>query len=122
MAAPSGDDEFGGLFTTDLSGTDGANWISFCPTFEYLSDYRWGSLGFKHTSAAAPLVSGVAALVLSANPGLTARDVQQVLLLSAGHADLADPDLRTNAVGLAVSHNVGFGLVNAGEAVRRTTP
>ena len=118
VAAPTGDDESGGLFTADLAGTDGANFINFCPPFEYLSDFRWGILGFKHTSAAAPLVSGIAALTLSANPLLTARDVHQILLLSSQPRDLADPELKTNGVGLAVSHNVGFGVVDAGEAVR----
>ncbi|MBN9691147.1 MAG: S8 family serine peptidase [Verrucomicrobia bacterium] len=118
VAAPTGDDESGGIFTTDLAGTDGANFINFCPPFEYLSDFRWGLLGFKHTSAAAPLVSGIAALTLSVNPTLTARDVHQILLLSSQPRDLADPDLKTNGAGLRVSHNVGFGVVDAGEAVR----
>ncbi|HRI15250.1 MAG TPA: S8 family serine peptidase [Verrucomicrobiota bacterium] len=121
VAAPAGDDESGGLFTTDLSpssGLEGANFLSFCPPYEFLSDFRWGAIGFKDTSSAAPQVSGVAALMLSANPRLTARDVQQVLLLSARHTDLQDPDLHTNAAGLMVSHNVGFGIINAAEAVR----
>ena len=118
LAVPTGDDASGGLMTTDLLGIEGANFISFCPPYEYLSGFRWGGLGFKHTSAAAPLVSGVAALVLSVNPQLTARDVHQVLLLSSSHVDLADPDLHTNGVGLKVSHNVGYGILDAGEAVR----
>jgi subtilisin family serine protease len=118
VAAPTGSDAEGGLFTTDLLGTDGANFVSFCLPYEHLSGYRWADLGFKHTSAAAPLVSGTAALMLSANPTLSARDVQQVLLLSARQIDRADPDLKTNAAGLMVSHNVGFGVVNAAEAVR----
>lgn len=118
LAAPAGDDEFGGLFTTDLSGDRGANYLNFCPSFEFLSDFRWGGLGFKDTSSAAPQVSGVAALMLSVNPRLTARDVQQILLLSARHLDRADPDLVVNGAGLEVSHNVGYGIVNAAEAVR----
>ncbi len=118
LAAPAGDDEFGGLFTTDLSGDRGANFLNFCPPFEFLSDFRWGALGFKDTSSSAPQVSGVAALMLSINPRLTARDVQQILLLSARHADRTDPDLTVNGAGLEVSHNVGYGIVNAAEAVR----
>ncbi len=118
VAAPGGDFDTGGLFTTDLTGFSGANPISFFPPYEYLSDFRFNSLGMVGTSAAAPLVSATAALVLSVNPNLTARDVQQVLALSAHHWDLADPSLVTNAAGLAISHNTGFGVVDAGEAVR----
>ncbi|MCW5560206.1 MAG: S8 family serine peptidase, partial [Verrucomicrobiae bacterium] len=118
VAAPAGDTDEGGLFTTDLQGTDGANFVNFFPPYEHMSDYRWSGLGFTGTSAAAPLVSGVAALMLSANPSLSARDVQQVLLLSAWHPDPGHPDVRTNGAGLQVSHDLGFGLVDAAEAVR----
>jgi subtilisin-like proprotein convertase family protein len=83
-----------------------------------LADYRWGVQGFVGTSAAAPHVSGIAALLLAANPNLSHRDVQQILALSARHWDLADPDLATNGAGLRVSHNVGFGVPDAGHAVR----
>lgn len=117
VAAPGGDDS-AKLFTTDLLGTQGANFLSYYPPYEYLSDYVFDSLGFTGTSAAAPLISGVVALVLSANPELTIRDVQQILLLSARHFDLTDPDLTRNGAGLWVSHNVGFGVPDAGEAVR----
>lgn len=121
VAAPAGDVTEGGLFTTDLPGTSGANFVSFFPPFEYLSDFRWGALGFTGTSAAAPLVSGVAALVLAARPELTARDLQQVMLLSARHFDTSDPGLARNRAGLPFSHNLGFGIVDAGEAVRWAT-
>src|SRR6185436_20273711 len=42
----------------------------------------------------------------------------QILLLSSRHFDFADPDLTTNAAGLAVSHNLGFGVPDAGHAVK----
>jgi subtilisin family serine protease/subtilisin-like proprotein convertase family protein len=107
-----------GLFTTDLKGTDGANFLGFFPPFEYLSSYLFNSLGFVGTSAAAPLVSGLTALLLEVNPKLTVRDVQQILLLSARQFDRLDPDLLSNGVGLLTSHNTGFGIPDAGEAVR----
>jgi len=44
--------------------------------------------------------------------------VQQVLVFSARHLDTADPDLTTNGAGLRVSHNLGYGIPDAGEAVR----
>jgi subtilisin-like proprotein convertase family protein len=106
------------LFSTDLLGTDGKNAINFFPPFEDLSGYIFDGLGFTGTSAAVPHISGVAALMLSANTNLTYRDVQQILILASRHFDFADPDLTTNGAGLLVSHNVGFGLPDAAEAVR----
>ena len=117
VAAPGGETG-AGLFTTDLLGTHGANFLNYFPPNEHLSDYVFDALGFVGTSAASALISGVSALVLSANPALTIRDVQQIVLLSAWHFDSADPDLTRNGAGLLVSHNVGFGVPDAGEAVR----
>jgi len=117
VAAPGG--EVGaGLFTTDLLGTRGANFLNYFPPNEHLSDYAFDALGFAGTSPAAALVSGLSALVLSANPELAIRDVQHILMLSARHFDLEDPDLTRNGAGLPISHNVGFGVPDAGEAVR----
>ncbi len=117
VSTPGGDDSSGALrlFTTDRQGSLGYNQISFTND---LASYAFGSLGFVGTSGAAPQVTGIAALILSANPNLTYRDVQQILLLSSRHFDLTDPDLSTNGAGLVVSHNVGFGVPDAGYAVR----
>jgi subtilisin family serine protease/subtilisin-like proprotein convertase family protein len=117
VSAPGGGgDSNQGLFTLDLSGS--SRGINSGITYPGdLSDYRWGVQGLMGTSASAPLVSGVVALVLSVNPKLTYRDVQQIMLLSARQWDSADPDLVTNAAGLVVSHNTGFGVPDAGHAV-----
>ena len=117
VAAPSGDTGTDPLLTTDLLGTDGVNPINYFPPNEDLSGYAFNQYGFSGTSAAAPQVAGVAALVLSRNPGLGYRDVQMILALSARQFDFADPDLVTNGAGLLVSHNVGFGVPDAGHAV-----
>ncbi len=119
VGAPSGDSSsgFDGLITTDLLGSNGVNQLSFYPPDEDLSGYVFGSTGFSGTSAAAAEISGVAALILSANPNLSYRDVQQILILSSRQFDLGDPDLVTNGAGFLVSHNVGFGVPDAGVAV-----
>ncbi len=119
VGAPSGDPAsgFNGLISTDLLGARGVNQLNFFPPNEDLSGYVFDSMGFSGTSAAAAEISGVAALILSANPNLTYRDVQQILILSARQFDFADPDLATNGAGFLVSHNVGFGVPDAGVAV-----
>lgn len=117
LSAPSGDDGFNGLFTTDITGTSGFNQLNYFPPFQDLNNYVYYSIGFSGTSASSPFISGIAALLLSANPNLTYRDVQQILLLSARQIDLADPDVITNGAGLLVSHNQGFGVPDAGVAV-----
>ena len=119
VAAPSGADiGSSGLFTTDLLGPGGANGLSFFPPFEYLSGFVFNFLGFNGSSAGPPQVAGVAALVLSVNTNLTYRDVQQVLLLSARHFDSGDPDVVPNGAGLLVGHNDGYGVPDAGHAVK----
>ena len=65
-----------------------------------------------------PQIAGVVALILSANPDLTYRDVQQVLIHTARHYDFADPFLQFNAAGYLFSLNTGYGVPDAGAAVR----
>lgn len=120
VAPSSGDSPQAGITTTDLSGTSG----------DSAGDFR---SDFGGTSAAAPQVSGVAALMLEANPGLGWRDVQEILAYSARHvgSDMgAAPDNYEwsswafngahtwNGGGLHFSNDYGFGLVDAHAAVR----
>ena len=79
---------------------------------------------FGGTSAAAAVASGVAALVRSANPDLTWRDVKLILAASARKNDPRNPDWETGAHKHAFtserySYNpeYGFGVVDAGAAV-----
>jgi len=97
VAAPSGtsialnianDDGLGsGLWTTDLRGEFGYNNIPDPRTGidddrDFLNDADY-TTRFGGTSGAAPIVSGVIALMLEANPNLTYRDVQEILVRSA---------------------------------------
>lgn len=76
------------------------------------------------TSFSAPIVSGVIALMLEANPRLGYRDVQEILALSARQTDTANSSWRTtgatawNGGGMHYSESYGFGLVDARAAVR----
>lgn len=90
--------------TTDLTGSLGSS------TGDYTSS-------FGDTSAAAPLVSGVIALMLKANPNLTWRDVQYILVTTASQNDPTDSDWTTNGAGHLVNHKYGFGAIDAYAAV-----
>lgn len=125
VSAPGGEATAPGpfMFTLDFLGADGATPFRIVLPGEEaqtqdLWNYRWDFNSFAGTSAAAPLVAGTASLMLSVNPDLNYRDVQHILLLAARHLDTADPDLHANGAGFLVSHNQGFGVVDAGQAVR----
>ncbi|MFH1912890.1 MAG: S8 family serine peptidase [Pseudomonadota bacterium] len=82
------------------------------------------------TSYSSPMVSGVVALMLEANPGLGYRDVQTILAATAVRtsamvsADGKPWDWQVNGAenwnggGMHASHDYGFGLVDATAAVR----
>src|SRR6185503_20132709 len=76
------------------------------------------------TSFAAPIVSGVIAMMLEANPSLGYRDVQEILALAAHQVNPSSTGWSVNGAtnwnggGHMVSHDFGFGLVDAHAAVR----
>ncbi|MDY6938849.1 MAG: S8 family serine peptidase [Cyanobacteriota bacterium] len=94
----------GGIHTTDIQGDAGATPID-------------ANYSFNGTSAATPMVSGTMALMLEANPDLTWRDVQHILVTTADTNDPEDEDWAMNGAGYAVNHKYGFGAVNADRAV-----
>ncbi len=67
---------------------------------------------FGGTSSATPLVAGICALILSANPNLTAREVKQILMLTADK--VGSPSEYSNGQSL----RFGYGRINAANAVR----
>ncbi len=78
---------------------------------------------FGGTSAAAPVVSGVVALLLEVEPRLGYRDVKEILALSAQRIDTALGWERGegsfwNGGALAMRRELGAGLVDAAAAVR----
>ncbi|MFW6194865.1 MAG: S8 family serine peptidase, partial [Halobacteriota archaeon] len=76
-----------------------------------VSTESYGNEAFRGTSAAAPHVTGVAALLLSSNPSLTPDEVKQKLEESADDLGVIGKD-----------NYFGSGLVNASNATLDTTP
>ena len=81
---------------------------------------------FSGTSAATPIVSGVAALMRQANPSLTWRDLKLILAASARKNDPASSNWVNGAQKYGsdsasdryhFNHEYGFGMVDAGAAV-----
>jgi len=116
VGAPSGDSrptDGDGVATDDVQTTDRTGNAGYNPGTSDAANYT----GFDGTSASSPQIAGVAALIVSANTNLTFRDVQHILALSARQTHLNDPAMQTNGAGFRVSHNVGFGIPDAGVAV-----
>lgn len=87
---------------------------------------------FNGTSSAAPVISGVIALLLEANPNLSWRDVQLILASTARQVDPnrpalidrtvpggyeSEPAWTTNAAGFKFHNWYGFGAIDADRAV-----
>lgn len=109
-----------------LVSAPGSNVVS---TSHMLETDRGSTFGNSYsamqgTSFAAPIVSGVIALMLQANPNLGYRDVQQILALSARKVNdpstvWSDNGARNwNGAGMHTSNDYGFGEVDARAAVR----
>ncbi|AWP07186.1 putative proprotein convertase subtilisin/kexin type 5 isoform 2 [Scophthalmus maximus] len=70
------------------------------------------------TSASAPMAAAIIALALEANPLLSWRDVQHIIVKTSRAGHLSAPDWKTNAAGYNVSHLYGFGLMDAEAMVK----
>jgi subtilisin-like proprotein convertase family protein len=123
------------IVTTDLSGCDrGKNqndqpYNALATSRSKIDSSCNYTATMNGTSAAAPTVAGVAALMLGVNPNLTQRDVKYILASTARQIDAAqpkaiyegfvvDPGWITNAAGHHFSNWYGFGLVDAMAAVK----
>ncbi|MGG7567691.1 S8 family serine peptidase [Rhodovulum sp. DZ06] len=109
IAAPSSGAGGWGVVTTDMTGWEVTSAGSVRPAGYARGDYTVESADrFGGTSSACPLVAGVCALVLAANPSLSAAEVKRILADTARTLpdQYAVPDPR-----------YGHGCVNARAAV-----
>jgi subtilisin-like proprotein convertase family protein len=115
VAAPGGgnDGRYGNILTADRIGAAGYTESSFA----------W----LQGTSFAAPVVSGIVAMMLEVNPKLGYRDIQQILAMTARKVDTGLGEWGDNGAtnwnggGMhynSVFHAVGFGQADALAAVR----
>lgn len=105
VVAPS-DGGIRGIVTTDLIG--GAGYASGNSTN-----------AFGGTSASAPVVAGVIALMLDARPDLRAVDVRHILVETARRVHVDAPHWVRNGADRWFSPWYGFGMVDAQSAVTR---
>jgi len=143
LVSAYGDDSITGVTTTDRLGRAGYNPASFSNGARNYQNLNYQNLNYQNlnyqnlnyqnlnyqnlnytndfggTSSATPMVSGTVALMLEANPRLTWRDVQHILVRTARQNDPTHADWQRNGAGHAINHNYGFGVVNAGLAVSR---
>ncbi|MFZ4764816.1 MAG: S8 family serine peptidase [Roseimicrobium sp.] len=104
-----------GITTTDRSGPRGYNEESGTIEYPDYSDTAYTNT-FGGTSSAAPAVAGVVALMLQANPTLTYRDIQEILVRTAQKNDEFDGGWVTNGAGYHFNIQYGAGLVDASAA------
>ncbi|WP_373987631.1 S8 family serine peptidase [Duganella sp. BuS-21] len=115
VSAPggAGDHNYASIITTDRSGQAG----------ESGNDFAFAD----GTSFAAPVVSGIVAMMLEVNPHLGYRDVQQILAYTAHQTDYSSGYVVANGAGdwnggglqyIYGTQTTGFGQVDALAAVR----
>ena len=103
------------IWTTNNSGPEANTHLREGGTSQAPVDY---TDSFNGTSAAAPQVSGAAALLLERNPKLNYRDVKEILISTARRTGLKDGDgFIKNGAGFWFSHSFGAGVIHVAKAL-----
>ncbi len=123
VAPSSGSEEFFSISTTDRTGRDGYNNIgddaSLPPKDDpYFQPVDAADLGnytstFGGTSSASPLVAGVMALGVEANPSLNIRMARHLLARTSVKVDPGNNNWVANGSGFDFNPEYGFGLIDA---------
>ncbi|XP_013775732.1 furin-like protease 2 [Limulus polyphemus] len=118
------------LATTYSSGTPRVdrNVVTVDMNVDYVQNFKKGvksnpselcTESHTGTSASAPIAAAICALALEANPHLTWRDMQHLVILTSRPEPLSDePGWSTNGVGRKFSHKFGYGLMDAAAMVQ----
>lgn len=105
IVAPGG--YYYGITTLDPMGAYGSTDTNYVTTFD--------AKRFVGTSAATPIVAGSAALILQANPNLTAAQVQEILKLSADK--VGEYEYIDDGTGKTRNDYYGYGKINLSKAI-----
>ncbi|CAG5083466.1 Oidioi.mRNA.OKI2018_I69.PAR.g10383.t1.cds [Oikopleura dioica] len=124
------------IYTVSISSTsekENVPWYSEACASTLASTYSSGGMGERQivttdlrkictknhtgTSASAPIAAAILALVLEANPNLTWRDVQHLIVHTSKKRLLKTTDWAVNGAGRDYSHHYGYGLMDAGALV-----
>jgi minor extracellular serine protease Vpr len=101
----------GGVISSISSYTDGG----YTPVSVIgFNDREYGFIGFSGTSMSSPMVAGIAALMLEANPDMTSQMVKDVLL------ETAREDQYTGNLADTGNNFWGFGKAHAFQAMKRS--
>jgi outer membrane autotransporter protein len=121
VTAPSGDVSQPNLYsipTTDRTGLDGYNNISvpiddpFFP-FDGVGDHFDYYSQFDGTSSSAPLVSGIMALGVQANPNMDIRMARHLIARTSLKVDPQGEGWTSNAKGYDFNPYYGYGMIDA---------
>lgn len=107
------------LATTYSSGTPGHDKsVATVDMDGQLRPDRICTVEHTGTSASAPLAAGICALALEANPALTWRDMQYLVIFTSRPEPLEkESGWLLNGVKKKISHKFGYGLMDAGAMV-----
>lgn len=123
VTAPSSSAGFFAIATTDRTTLDRGYTFDPDDPDPFLADVEDGDATstFGGTSSATPLVAGIMALGVEANPALDVRMAKHLLARTSRVVDAGNPSWTTNAAGFTFSEDYGFGLVDAAAFTQAAT-